>query len=205
MILPPPTNVTTDDNTNSNRDNYDHDDDTQPERCAHPDCNLPKHPDSVPHSHEQRDTRELGRSPRLANLPRMHYSHHACSFILEDVNHYLLSINPDEIVADIPTPNSYEQAIKSKLSYRWKESINKEITDLLKHDTWELVKRSDVPKSRRITKSKWVYKIKLNKDGTIERLSHALWYVDTLKLKVSTTFILSPQPCGSLAFVYSSL
>ena len=44
-----------------------------------------------------------------------------------------------------------------------------EIKDLLKHDTWELIPRDRVPKSHEVAKSKWVYRIKMNKDGSIER------------------------------------
>ena len=44
-----------------------------------------------------------------------------------------------------------------------------EIKDLLKHDTWELIPRNQVPKSHKVAKSKWVYRIKMNKDGSIER------------------------------------
>lgn len=158
-------NNTSVENHSDNDDNLSSDDDPH-ERCPHPECTLPKHHDSIPHSHEQRATRDRGRSPRLVNH---HNSYHTYDVILEDVNHYLLSISPDDMISAVPTPNSYDEAMRSKLAHRWKESMNKEITDLLAHDTWELVKRNSVPKSRRITKSKWVYKIKLNKDGSIER------------------------------------
>ena len=47
--------------------------------------------------------------------------------------------------------------------------MNKEIHDLKKHETWTYVLRKDVPSSHRVTKSRWVYKIKLKKDGSIER------------------------------------
>jgi len=47
--------------------------------------------------------------------------------------------------------------------------MQKEITDLLKHDTWELISRADIPKGRKITKSRWCYTIKYNRDGSIAR------------------------------------
>ena len=47
--------------------------------------------------------------------------------------------------------------------------MQKEIKDLLIHDTWEPVARSSVPSGRKVTKSKWVYTIKYNRDGSIER------------------------------------
>ena len=44
--------------------------------------------------------------------------------------------------------------------------MQKEIKDLLIHDTWEPVARSSVPSGRKVTKSKWVYTIKYNRDGS---------------------------------------
>jgi hypothetical protein len=70
---------------------------------------------------------------------------------------------------NIPTPDTYEQAIDSPWKQKWKESMEKEIKDLLSHETWDVVSRSTLPKSGRVAKSKWVYKIKFNRDGTIER------------------------------------
>ena len=47
--------------------------------------------------------------------------------------------------------------------------MTKEITDLVKHDTWELVSIDSVPKGRKLTKSRWCYTIKYSRDGSIER------------------------------------
>ena len=69
----------------------------------------------------------------------------------------------------LPIPNGFEEAVDSSDSERWWESMHKEITDLLRHDTWELVSRSTIPKGRKPTKSRWVYTIKYTKDGTVER------------------------------------
>ena len=38
--------------------------------------------------------------------------------------------------------------------------MDKEIKDLLIHDTWETISRRKVPHGRKVTKSKWVYTIK---------------------------------------------
>ena len=67
------------------------------------------------------------------------------------------------------TPETYEQANNSDQKVRWLESMKKEITDLLKHDTWELVSMEDIPQGRKITKSKWVYTIKYNRDGSVDK------------------------------------
>ena len=47
--------------------------------------------------------------------------------------------------------------------------MDNEMAGLLKHDTWELVSRSSLPRNRKPTKSKWVYVIKHARDGTIEK------------------------------------
>ena len=150
-----------------------------PEMCDHPECDLPKHPESVPHSYEQRETRNYGPNPPRRRGPdyvppqyaEMTVVDHCftVSIAMEDVNNQVMQVLPEDIMADCPTPNTYQQAIDSRQAERWKESMSKEITDLMKNETWELVRRSKIPKSHKVAKSKWVYKIKLNKDGSIER------------------------------------
>ena len=46
--------------------------------------------------------------------------------------------------------------VQSRFAPRWHEAMVKEITDLLKNETWEPVDRSNVPAGKRITSSKWV-------------------------------------------------
>ena len=89
--------------------------------------------------------------------------------IIDNVNGEVLEVAPEAILSDTSTPSTYKEAINSPNSRRWIESMSKEITDLKKNETWEYVRRRDVPKTHRVTKSKWVYKINLNKDGSIER------------------------------------
>ena len=150
-----------------------------PEMCDHPNCDLPKHSPDVPHSYEQRETRNFGPNPprrRGPNYSSPNYaeicvsnSAFATLLVLEDVNHQVLKVALEDTLCDYHTPSNYREAIKSFEVERWKESMTKEITDLIKHNTWSLVKRDKVPKSHKVTKSRWVYKIKLNKDGSIDR------------------------------------
>ena len=138
------------------------------EPCDHPDCTLPKHSVDEPHSHELRPTRDRGPNPpRYPEAPSPNYVD--LLLRIDDVCDMALAIRPEDMLSDIETPQSYSQAINSRSAPRWIESMNREIEDLVKHGTWELIERKDVPKSHRVTKSKWVYKIKLNKDGSIER------------------------------------
>ena len=147
----------------------DEDDDGQPnDMCDHPNCTLPKHPDHIPHSYETRPTRDLGPNPpRYPDRPSPNYIELA--MYLDDVSEDMLAIRHDDTLSDILTPSTYDEAIKSRHALRWRESMDIEIKDLLKHDTWELVPRNLVPKTHKVAKSRWVYKVKMNKDGTIER------------------------------------
>jgi len=136
--------------------------------CDHPHCTLPQHSDDIPHSYETRPTRDLGPNPpRYPNRPPPNYIELA--MYLDDVSDDLLAVAHDDTLSDILTPSSYQDAISSRHASRWRESMNIEIEDLLKHDTWDLVPRNEVPKTHKVAKSRWVYKVKVNKDGSIER------------------------------------
>jgi len=136
--------------------------------CDHPNCTLPQHSDDVPHSYETRPTRDLGPNPpRHPDRPSPNYVELA--MYLDDVSNDLLAVRHDDTLSDILTPTTYEDAIKSRHASRWRESMNLEIEDLLKHDTWDLIPRDQVPRTHKIAKSRWVYRVKVNKDGSIER------------------------------------
>lgn len=88
---------------------------------------------------------------------------------IDDVSHDILAVHQDAAMGDIVTPAHYEQATKSRFSHRWWQAMKEEIEGLLSHNTWKLVERSEIPASRKITKSRWCYAIKHNRDGSIER------------------------------------
>lgn len=144
-------------------------DDPTPKPCDDPACTLPEHSPDTPHSYDQRPTRDLGRSPRFLDPKHRRPNYVERVLVLEDVNHQALVVRAEDLLTDIVTPNTYKEAIASRHAERWRDSMNKEITDLLKHSTWELVRRKDVPAAHNITKSRWVYKVKLNRDKSIER------------------------------------
>ncbi|KAL8145624.1 hypothetical protein AgCh_003680 [Apium graveolens] len=59
--------------------------------------------------------------------------------------------------------SSYKEASSNPL---WIEAMNKEIHALQENKTWELV---DLPKGKKAIGSKWVYKVKLKADGSLDR------------------------------------
>uniref|UniRef100_A0A5B7B4M6 Retrovirus-related Pol polyprotein from transposon TNT 1-94 n=1 Tax=Davidia involucrata TaxID=16924 RepID=A0A5B7B4M6_DAVIN len=60
-------------------------------------------------------------------------------------------------------PENFEEAIKQK---EWKKAMEEEIQVIEKNNTWELVER---PQNKEVIGVKWIYKVKLNVDGSIQR------------------------------------
>lgn len=48
----------------------------------------------------------------------------------------------------------------------WKKAIYKELASLEKNNTWTLV---ELPEDRKLVDNKWVFKVKRNSDGKVER------------------------------------
>jgi hypothetical protein len=63
-------------------------------------------------------------------------------------------------------PQTYQQAVTSPEREQWLEAINAEMKALADNQTWELVER---PTDRKLVSCKWVFKVKHNADGSVER------------------------------------
>jgi hypothetical protein len=63
-------------------------------------------------------------------------------------------------------PQSYAEALRCPERDKWKQAMQEEINALMKNRTWFLVKR---PHDANVVKGRWVYKIKLNADGSVDR------------------------------------
>jgi hypothetical protein len=66
-------------------------------------------------------------------------------------------------VSALVEPTSYTQAVKHE---EWREAMNTEIKALELNKTWTVV---DLPASKHVIGCKWVYKVKLQSDATLER------------------------------------
>ena len=66
-------------------------------------------------------------------------------------------------VCNIAEPTNYKEASEQS---EWVEAMNKEIHALIKNNTWDIV---DLPPGKKAIGCKWVYKVKLKPDGTLER------------------------------------
>lgn len=60
-------------------------------------------------------------------------------------------------------PVGFEEAAKD---VNWKIAMNEEMTMINKNNTWELVER---PKDRKVIGLKWVFRTKMNVDGSVNR------------------------------------
>ena len=65
--------------------------------------------------------------------------------------------------SEVKEPKSVSDALKSQ---KWVNAMQSEIDSLHEHDVWELV---ELPEGRKCVGSKWVFKVKKNADGSIER------------------------------------
>jgi hypothetical protein len=88
----------------------------------------------------------------------------------EDIKEILYNIEEEYLYAsnDIKSkdPWTYQEAINRNDGHKWKEAMDEEINQLEKRNTWKWV---SLPENRKAISSKWVYKIKENADGSIER------------------------------------
>ena len=60
-------------------------------------------------------------------------------------------------------PTRFEEAMPDK---KWRDAMDEEIKAIKKNDTWEL---ATLPTRKKTTSVKWVYKLKKNAKGEVER------------------------------------
>ena len=63
-------------------------------------------------------------------------------------------------------PNTQKQAMAADDAERWREAIDEEMNALRRNETWTVVPR---PNDRSIVGSRWVFKVKHDAEGSIER------------------------------------
>lgn len=77
----------------------------------------------------------------------------------------LINLALNTILKDIE-PNTYEEAVASLDRSKWLEAMKEELNSLVKNKTYDLV---TLPKDKKAIECRWVFRIKRNKDGSIER------------------------------------
>lgn len=110
----------------------------------------------------------------------------AVSYGLEstaDVSEYAASGQPIALrvdvrstveMGDVVVPRSYKQAITSNLASYWREAITKEISGLVALKTWSVVLLSSVPAGANVMGSHFVFDVKRNQLGEIEKFKARL-------------------------------
>ena len=63
-------------------------------------------------------------------------------------------------------PTSVKEALASQQKAKWEEAMEAEMCSLQDNNVWELV---ELPKDRKPVGSKWVFKVKTNEDGEVNR------------------------------------
>lgn len=77
---------------------------------------------------------------------------------LATVNQAMLLINEE--------PRTYKEAIESSDHQHWEQAMDEEYDSLIQNRTWNLVKPSN---DQKVIDNRWVFKLKKNPDGSIER------------------------------------
>ncbi|CAI5504379.1 unnamed protein product [Closterium sp. Naga37s-1] len=73
--------------------------------------------------------------------------------------------------SDAGEPATLKEALESSDAEEWKKAMESELKSIEENGTWELV---ELPKGRKAIRSKWLFKIKSDADGKIERYKSRL-------------------------------
>ena len=69
----------------------------------------------------------------------------------------------------VPIPRNVQEALTDP---DWKKAINEKMEALQRNTTWELV---PLPKGKKTVGCRWIYTVKLNPDGSINRYKASRW------------------------------
>ena len=85
-------------------------------------------------------------------------------------------------------PKTLEQVLTSAEKHHWVKAMEKEIKSLQENEVWELV---ELPDGRKPVGNKWVFKLKTDEDGKIERYKARLvaqGYTEIFGMDYAETF-----------------
>ena len=110
-------------------------------------------------SQDAEDLQEPRRSNRTRKPPERD------GFITGDWWEFEESLNTDTY-ENTEEPTTIQEALNSSAKVKWKEALDSEYTSLIKNRAWNLV---ELPKGRKPVGCRWVFKIKHNANGAVER------------------------------------
>jgi hypothetical protein len=76
-----------------------------------------------------------------------------------------------EVLDERFNPETYEEAISCKEKEKWKEAMLQDMESLQENNTWEVTK---LPQNKRAIKCKWVYRVRKNPDGSVDKYKASL-------------------------------
>ena len=77
----------------------------------------------------------------------------------------------ESLISDIDEPKSFKDAVSGGNASQWESALNAEYASLNRHQTWTLVPR---PQGVNVVGSRWVFKVKRNSSGSIDRFKARL-------------------------------
>eukprot|EP00795_Rhopilema_esculentum_P008820 gene8820-biopygen1729 len=110
-------------------------------------------------SQDAEDLQEPRRSNRTRKPPERD------GFITGDWWEFEESLNADTY-ENTEEPTTIQEALNSSAKVKWKEALDSEYTSLIKNRAWNLV---ELPKGRKPVGCRWVFKIKHDANGAVER------------------------------------
>ena len=84
----------------------------------------------------------------------------------DDAAHYALAMLVVEQTSAVTTPTSYNQAVNGLDKDKWASAIDNELDSMQQHTVWREV---ELPAGRKPISSKWVFKVKQNADGSVDK------------------------------------
>ena len=89
-----------------------------------------------------------------------------------NTDEYVVYMNEDgNDISKANDPTSFEEAMTSGHSSKWREAMNDEIKSMSINDVWDLV---EIPDGVKKVGCKWVYKTKHDSKGNVERFKARL-------------------------------
>ena len=94
-----------------------------------------------------------------------------------------------DLLIDNGEPSSFHEARESEIEDKSMKSMDEVMKGLHKNERWELV---DLLLERKLIRTKWLYKVKKNNDGSLKcfflLLSRALFYYFLNHIQIHTYF-----------------
>jgi hypothetical protein len=117
-----------------------------------------------------------GRYPKRPHQPPREYWRNSSAEVISNSTagvNVAITASPSSAASssDIAEPATYKQALASPQAEQWRAAANDEYASLMTNKTWELM---PLPPGYSAIPSMWVFKLKRNADGSIERFKARL-------------------------------